>query len=254
MSTHKTTALVTGASAGLGAEFCRQLADRCDVIIAVARRRDRLEALREELAGRVELHLVEADLGCVEGVARAMEALRQQGPADYLVNNAGFCTYGHFAELEIQGQRDMVGLHIDASVTLCRAAVPFMRERGRGHIINVSSVGAFLPGRGIAVYGATKAFLCYFSEALQAELAGTGIEVQALCPGYIHTDFHQAIEREGFDKSRIPAGMWMQPDAVVAASLAALGGDRVLVVPGEGNLALARAGLQRQLDSLQDAP
>lgn len=250
MSAYKTTALVTGASAGLGAEFCRQLADRCDVIIAVARRRERLEALREELADRVELHAVEADLGGVEGVARAMEALRQLGPVDYLVNNAGFSTFGNFAALDIQGQRDMVSLHIDATMTLCRAAVPFMCERGSGHIINVSSVGAFLPGSGIAVYGATKAFLNFFSQALQAELAGTGIEVQALCPGYTHTDFHQEIEREGFAKSRIPADMWMQPDAVVAASLAALGGDRVLVVPGEANLAIARAGCQSQLDRL----
>lgn len=251
MSSQKITALVTGASAGLGAEFCRQLADRCDVIIAVARRGQRLLQLRAELADRVELHAIEADLNSVEGVARTMEALRQLGPVDYLVNNAGFSTYGHFSDLGIDGQRDMVSLHIDATITLCRAAIPFMRERGRGHIINVSSVGAFLPGRGLAVYGASKAFLNFFSLALQAELAGTGIEVQALCPGYTHTEFHQAIEREGFDKGQIPAGMWMEADAVVAASLAALGSGRVLLVPGEGNLELARAACQRQLDALR---
>ena len=170
MTGHKTTALVTGASAGLGAEFCRQLAGRCDVIIAVARRGERLAQLAQELSDRAEVHSIEADLNSVEGVARTMEALRQQGPVDYLVNNAGFGTFGVFPDLDIQGQRDMVGLHIDASITLCRAAIPFMRERGRGHIINVSSVGAFLPGPGIAVYGASKAFLNFFSLALQAEL------------------------------------------------------------------------------------
>lgn len=253
MPNHKTTALVTGASAGLGAQFCRQLADRCEVIIAVARRGNRLAQLQEELAGRVQLHAIEADLTQIEGVARAMEALRQLGPVDYLVNNAGFSTYGSFPDRAIDGQRDMVSLHIDATITLCRAAIPFMRERGAGYIINVSSVGAFLPGKGLAVYGASKAFLNFFSLALQEELAGTGIEVQSLCPGYTHTEFHQQIEREGFNKARIPAAMWMEADAVVAASLAALGSHRVLIVPGEENLKLARAGYQRQLDALEEA-
>lgn len=250
MSEHKITALVTGASAGLGAEFCRQLAQRCDVIIGVARRREPLAALAAELAGSVEMHLVEADLGTIEGVAATMEVIRQKGPVDYLVNNAGFSTFGHFTDLPIDSQRDMVSLHNDTSITLCRAAIPFMRELGGGHIINVSSVGAFVPGKGLAVYGATKAFLNYYSQALQAELTGTGIEVQALCPGYTRTDFHQPMKDAGFDHSRIPQEMWMSADEVVAISLAALGKGQVLVVPGEGNKALARMGLQQQLDSL----
>lgn len=251
MSDHKLTALVTGASSGLGAEFCRQLANRCDVIIAVARRGERLVALQRELHGVCELHVVEADLTAIEGVSRTLEALRQMGPVDYLVNNAGFSTYGHFADLEIDGQRDMVALHIDASISLCRAAVPFMRDLGGGYIINVSSVGAFLPGKGLAVYGATKAFLNYYSQALQSELAATGIRVQALCPGYIRTEFHLGIEEKGFDKSKVPQHMWMDAADVVAVSLEALAGDQVLVVPGEGNQALARMGLQQQLDALQ---
>lgn len=251
MSDHKITALVTGASAGLGAEYCRQLAGRCDVIIGVARRGERLAGLSDELAGQVELLPLEADLNTVEGVARTIEALRQKGPVDYLVNNAGFSTYGNFADLSIDSQRDMVGLHIDATISLCRAAVPFMRERGGGHIINVSSMGAFLPGRGLAVYGATKAFLNYYSQALQAELVDSGIQVQALCPGYIHTEFHQEMLSEGFDKSRIPQAMWMDAATVVAASLQALGSGRVLVIPGEGNLSMVRTAVQRQLDGLE---
>ncbi len=251
MTAQKITALVTGASAGMGAEFCRQLAERCDVIIAVARRRERLEQLQQELASRTEVHAIEADLNTVEGLARTMEALRQLGPVDYLVNNAGFSTYGDFADQQIQSQRDMVSLHIDATITLCRAAVPFMRERGGGYIINVSSIGAFLPSRGLAVYGATKAFLNFFSQSLQVELAGTGIEVQALCPGYTHTEFHAEIEQTGFDKSRVPADMWMDADAVVGASLAALGSGTVVVVPGEINTGFARTGVQNQLDALQ---
>ena len=251
MSEHKVTALVTGASAGLGAEFCRQLAPLCDVIIAVARRKERLEALASELAGSVEVHCLEADLGTVAGVATAMEAIRQQGPVDYLVNNAGFSTFGHFDQLSIEGQREMVNLHVDACITLCRAAIPFMRELGGGKIINVSSMGTFIPSKGMAVYGASKAFLNYYSQALQAELAGSGIEVQALCPGFTRTEFHDSMAEGGFDRSRIPDQMWMNADAVVAASLAALGNGKVLVVPGDDNLDFARAGLQQQLNDLK---
>lgn len=250
MSEHKKAALVTGASAGLGAEYCRQLAERCEVIIGVARRGDRLQNLAAELAGSVEFHTLEADLTSIEGVARTMEALRQKGPVDYLVNNAGFSTFGSFEKLPVDEQRNMVSLHIDATITLCRAAVPFMRGRGAGHIINVSSMGAFVPGKGLAVYGATKAFLNYFSQALQVELAGSGIEVQALCPGYIHTEFHAQMQSQGFDKSRIPQQMWMQPQEVVAASLAALGSGQVVVVPGEVNREIAAAGIQQQLEGL----
>jgi hypothetical protein len=125
-----------------------------------------------------------------------------------------------------------------------------MRELGGGTIINVSSLGAFIPGKGMAVYGATKAFLNYYSQALQAELAGTGIEVQALCPGFTRTEFHDPMAEEGFDRNRIAENMWMDADTVVAASLAALGSGQVLVVPGEDNLGFARMGLQQQLDGL----
>ena len=251
MSGKKITALVTGASAGLGAQFCRQLAARCDVIVAVARRRERLDALAIELADSVEIRCLEADLGSIEGVSRTLEAIRQQGPLQYLVNNAGFGTVGDFSHSSIESQRAMVNLHIDASITLCRGAIPFMQEQGGGAIINVSSLGAFVPGKGIAIYGATKVFLNYFSLALQDELAGTGIEVQALCPGFTRTEFHDHMVEEGFDRQRIPEQMWMTPDAVVAASLDALGKGRVLVVPGEDNLNIARSALQRQLAALQ---
>ena len=250
MSEGKVKALITGASAGLGAEFCRQLASRCDLIIAVARRRERLDSLAQELADSVEVHCLEADLGSIEGVAKAMESIRQQGPVDYLVNNAGFGTYGHFEDMPIDSQRAMLSLHIDASITLCRAVIPFMRERGRGSIINVASLGAFVPGKGMAVYGASKAFLNYYSLALQDELVGTGIEVQALCPGFTRTEFHDPMAPAGFDRNRIPEQMWMSAVEVVSASLAALGSAQVLVVPGENNLGIARFGLQQQLESL----
>lgn len=250
MSEHKQTALVTGASSGLGAEFCRQLSRRCPVIIAVARRADRLEALRAELADHAEVHIVEADLLSVEGVARTVEALRQKGPVDILVNNAGFSPYGDFFDSDVGVQRDMLTLHCDATITLCRAAIPFMLESGGGNIINVSSLGAFLPGRKLAVYGGSKAFLNYFSLSLQAELTDTGVSVQALCPGLVPTEIHEPMKTQGFSPESFPEEMWMQAEEVVATSLAALDKDSVLVVPGENSKALARMGLQAMLDSL----
>lgn len=250
MAEYKKTALVTGASSGLGAEFCRQLAPRCESIIAVARRADRLRELARELDGQADIHCLAADLTSIEGVHATLETLRQRGPVDYLVNNAGFGTSGHFDTLPLDSQRSMVALHIDASLSLCRGAIPFMRERGGGAIINVSSLGAWMPGSGLAVYGATEAFLNYFSVALQAELIDAGIEVQALCPGFTRTEFHDHMAGKGFERDRIPPELWMEPTAVVDASLAALGSGRVLVTPGEGNLALARAALEKQLADL----
>lgn len=250
MTDRKTIALVTGASSGLGQEYCRQLAPRCDVIIAVARRIEALERLVEELADQCEVHTVAADLTSVEGVARTLEALRQKGPVDILVNNAGFATLGTVDTQEAADQQDMMHLHMDASVSLCRAAVPFMRERGGGAIINVSSLVAFLPMPQTAVYAASKAFLNVFSLALQSEVAEAGIRVQCLCPGYTRTGFHDTPGMAGFDKGFVPEEAWMACEAVVAASLAALEGEQVLVVPGAANGQLARQGLRTMLDAL----
>lgn len=250
MSEQQSVALVTGASSGLGEEFCRQLAGRCERIIAVARRRDRLQALREELAGETDLQVVEADLLSIEGVAHTMEMLRQKGPVDILVNNAGFTSYGHFMDAPIGEQRDMLNLHCDATITLTRAALPFMRERGAGHIINLSSLISFLPSPMLAVYGASKAFLNHYSLVLQQELADTGIRVQALCPGLVRTEIHEPMKAQGFSTESFPDEMWMQAGEVVAASLAALDSGPVLVVPGERNLEAARMGVQGLLDAL----
>lgn len=250
MSQRNITAMVTGASAGLGVEFCRQLAERCDVIIAVARRAKPMKALAEELRGKAEVHVVEADLTTVEGVARAMEAIRQKGPLDYLINNAGFSTLGNFEGEQIDSQHAMVNLHINATLSLCRAAIPFMREIGGGNIVNVSSIGGCLPFPGVAVYSATKAFLNSFSISLQGELVGSGISVQALSPGYTRTEIHDTPSMSSFDKSIVPEEYWMEAEEVVGQCLESLGNDKVVLVTGEGNLAMAKKGLKKQLDAL----
>ena len=126
-----------------------------------------------------------------------------------------------------------------------------MQERGRGSIINVSSLAAFAPGKNTVVYGASKAFLNSFSIALQDEVKGSGIEVQALCPGFTRSEFHERMEQEGFQTPRIPEDQWMTSEAVVEGSLAALGSGEVVVIPGEGNRAIARMLLEQQLASLK---
>lgn len=246
-----TIALVTGASSGIGEQFCRALAGRCDRIIAVARRGERLEALARELAADTELVPVVADLASVEGVTRAMEALRQKGPVTYLVNNAGFSTLGPFARSAIDRELAMVRVHIDASMSLCRAALPAMIEAGGGYIINVASVGGFLPMRSTAGYGACKAFLVSFSASLREEVAGKGVAVQCLCPGMTRTEIHDTGDFQGFDKAQVPESMWMESPAVVEASLAALEEDRPLVIPGAMNRDMVADGLRRQLEAVR---
>lgn len=250
MSKQRSIALVTGASAGLGAEFCRQLAGSCDAIIAVGRRRERLEQLRDELAGRAEVLPLVADLATEEGMTRGVEALRQQGPVDVLVNNAGFGVNGDFDTVSLERQQAMVDLHISATLRLSAAAIPFMRERGGGRIVNVSSVGAFLPAGGVAVYCASKAFLNVYSTALQQELESSGIRVQALCPGYVRTEFQSRPDIRDFDPDRIPDDRWLAPAAVVRDSLAALADGPVVFVPGEVYRGLCADSLQQQRERL----
>ena len=249
-SKSETIALVTGASAGIGAAFCRQLADRCDRIIATGRREAPLKALADELADRCEVYVLVADLATVEGRTRVIESLRQQGPVDYLVNNAGFSTLGKFDSVLLDDQMDMVRVHVDATMALSQAAIPFMRERGGGFIVNVSSTASFFTVPTAAVYVASKAFLNSFSTSLQAEVAKDNIRIQCLCPGYTITEFHDRDAMANFDRARVPDDQWMEASDVVTASLAALEDGPVLVVPGEGNLASARHGTQALLDSL----
>jgi hypothetical protein len=235
MST-RVRALVTGASSGLGVEFCRQLAEFCDEVVLVARTEAALIELATELATRgVEAHIVVADLTNMIDVTRVVETIRQKGPFQYLINNAGFSTLGPFTEQQPQTQHNMVALHINATIELSSAALGAMIEQGKGFIVNVSSLASLMPMAHVAVYGGTKAFLNNYSEALQAEVAQQGIKIQSLCPGYIRTAFHSTESFAGFDTARVPDEMWMEAKAVVAESLAALENGPVIYVAGEYN-------------------
>ena len=236
-------AVITGASAGIGEEFARQLAAAGFDLTLVARRAERLQALAAELSAAhgIRAEAWPADLADEGDVTALANRLAAADDLVLLVNNAGFGTRGEFVEVALERTLDMIRVHVLATVTLCRAAAPGMIARGGGAIINVSSIAAFFPSAGGANYGATKAYLNAFSEALAAELQATGVVVQALCPGFTTTEFHDVGDYQNFDRGQIPAPLWMPAREVVAESLAALGGGRVIVVPGAKYRAIVAA-------------
>ena len=195
------TALITGASSGLGAEYAKLFAaDKHDVVL-VARRRDRLEALARELrsAHGVTAQAVAADLAVPEGAARLVEEVGRLGrPIDFLVNNAGFGASGAFVDLDLARELEMIQLNVTSLVALTRAFLPAMVARRSGRILNVGSTAGFPPGPFMAVYYASKAFVNSFTEALWYELRGTGVTATVSCPGATATEFSQVA---GNDRS-----------------------------------------------------
>jgi short-subunit dehydrogenase len=230
-------ALVTGASAGIGAEFARALAARGYDLVLVARRRDRLDALAAEVeAAHPGAHVrsLAKDLFDPHAVAEIASDLASAGvTVDLLVNNAGFGVHGAFAKSEPSSQSGQVALNIAALVDLSRAFVTGMVERGRGGIINVASTAAFQPLPAMAVYGATKAFVLSFSEALHEEVRRSGVSVVALCPGATATEF--------FDIAGEKASVGKRRDVrdVVRTGLRALDRNRAVAIDGFANAALA---------------
>lgn len=231
-------ALITGASAGIGAAFATELARGGYDLIVVARGKERLTARARELhrEHRVQVEAHPADLSDPSGV-RAVEALiGRHRDLDLLVNNAGFGTFGQFAALDADTEEEEIRLNVVALVRLTRAALPAMAKRKRGAIINVSSLAAFQPLPFNATYAATKAYVNSFTEALHEELRGTGVYVQALCPGLTRTEFQ---DRARIDVSAMPEALWMSAEDVVAASLAAMRKRELICVPGMGNRILS---------------
>jgi hypothetical protein len=231
------TALITGASAGMGAEYARQLAAAGTNLILVARRMDRLSDLARELREKhaVTVDPFQADLATSEGIERVERRIAETATLDLLINNAGFGGGpGSFVEREAGHHLGMVQVHITTTVRLCRAALPGMIARGRGGVINLASVAAFSSLSG-PMYSGTKAFLVMFSDNLRSELRGTGVSVQALCPGMTHTEFHEVAE---IDKDIVPKPFWMTAEEVVRISLRHLG-HGAICVPGWKNRVIA---------------
>lgn len=234
------TALVTGASTGIGAAFARQLAERGHDIVAVARRQERLDELAAELKERhgTTVEVIAVDLatpdGCAEVEARLADDAR---PIEILVNNAGFGTGGDFARLDVEREDEMIRLNVLAVMRLTHAALGGMLARGRGGIINVSSAASFQPMPGWATYSATKAFVSRFTESIAAECRDTGVTVTALCPGFTRTEFHDA----DVGTDIVPGFLWQTADEVARAALEAFDRKRVYAVPGWAYRALEMA-------------
>jgi uncharacterized protein len=225
------TALVTGATAGIGAEFARQLAAQGHDIVLVARDVARLDSTAAALSDRfgVSATTLPADLTTDDGCAAVAARLADpDAPVEVLVNNAGFGMYRRFGEAELAEEERQLDLNVRAVLRLTHAAVRAMTARGSGQIINVSSVAGFVPRGGNATYSAAKAWVTMFSEGLAVQLAGSGVRVTAVCPGFTHTEFH---ERAHADMSHVPQRMWLEASTVVAEGLADAAKGRAISVP-----------------------
>lgn len=230
------TALITGASAGIGREFVRQLALRAGGLVLVARREDRLREIRDELTRRdpnLNVTIRATDLSKPAEVTSLIESLEPERIAvDLLINNAGLGDYGTFATADAERVREIIAVNIAALTQLTRALLPAMIERRRGGILNVSSSAGFLPIPEMALYAATKAYVTSVSEGLRLELRGCGVHVTALCPGPVQTEFNTVARRPGESALAAPAFTRVSTRHAVRAGLRALERNRPLVIPG----------------------
>lgn len=234
MATAYKCALVTGASSGIGAAFAQALAAAGTDLILVARSAGKLEALAAQLRTQHarQVDVLVADLGQPGAAATLAAAVAARGlQVDLLINNAGFGSAAWFANEDPAHAQRMIALNCAALVDLAHAFVPAMLAQGHGGLINVASMAAFQPAPYMSLYGATKAFVLSYSEGLWAECRGRGVKVLALCPGPVDTGFFAAAGDAGL-RDAIPAGMMMQPEAVVAQALRALARGDAVAVPG----------------------
>ena len=228
-------ALITGASAGIGREIARQLARRARTLVLVARRRERLEELRDELGNpNLNVHIRVADLADQTQLEELVDSLqRDKIDIDFLINNAGLGDLGPFATSDPARVDQILKVNVSALTLLTRKLLPAMIARKRGAILNVSSSAGFLPIAEFSVYAATKAYVNSFSEALRAELSGTGVSVTALCPGPVHTEFTEVARRPGEGRvENAPEIFYVSVEEVARVGLEAVERERALVIPG----------------------
>jgi uncharacterized protein len=223
-----TTALITGATAGLGAAFAERLARDGHHLVLAARNTERMHEQATDLHDRhgVEVSVLTADLATEEGITALEKRVGDRDrPVDLLVNNAGFGNRGRFLEVPMADELTMLKVHCEAVLRSTAAAVASMRTRGRGGVVNVASAAAFLP-RG--TYGASKAWITQFTQGVAADLGGSGVRLMALCPGFVRTEFHR---RAGMDAENVPGWMWLEAGRVVDAALADLARGRTVSIP-----------------------
>jgi hypothetical protein len=235
---NEATALVTGASSGIGVALANELAGRGRALTLVARRADRLRELADEIGGRhgVRVEWIASDLTDASDRDKIPAEVAGRGQVvDLLVNDAGMGTSGRFFEIPIEKEIQLIRLNVEAMVALCGAFVPGMVERGTGGVLNVASVSGFMPVPQQATYSASKAFVLTFTEALTIDLHGTGVTATALCPGPVKTDFEGIIEG-------LPDRLYVEPARVAREAIDGLEHGRVSVVPGVSNKVNAISG------------
>jgi short-subunit dehydrogenase len=238
------TALVTGASSGIGAAIAKELASRGFSIALTARREERLNTLATDLTSEygVAAEAIACDLGVPEERERLADELRARGRAvEVLVNNAGFGHQADFSTSPRERMIEMVRLNVEAVVDLSSRFLTPMVERGRGSVINIASTAAFQPLPGSAVYAASKSFVLSFSEAIRTELRGSGVTVTAVCPGPVRTEFTDVAGVSGVE-DRTPSAVWMSAEDIARHAVDGAAHDRRVVVPGALNRASALAG------------
>ena len=244
------TALVTGGTSGIGLAFCRELAERGNDLVIVARHRARLENVSDELRARhsVNVEILAADLSKRATLRRVADRVAdRERPIDLLVNNAGFGMSKSFLKGELADEEAMLDVLCRGVLVLSHAGALSMKDRGRGAIINVSSVAGFAP---MGTYAAAKAWCTAFTETLAHELEGSGVSATALCPGFTRTEMH---ERANVDMSRLPKVMWLEADRLVRDCLDDVKAGKVISIPGAqykliaGMAQVAPRGLVRAL-------
>ncbi len=232
------SALITGSSSGIGAEFARQLAQQGFNLILVARRKEKLDALSKTLQEKYsnDVEVLVADLSNISDNKQVISRINEIENLDILINNAGFGILDNFLQIERMKHVEMINVHFTSPVMLCHATIPGMVRRKRGVIINTSSIFAINKDSSLIMYTTTKSAVAIFSELLKVKVKGTGIFVQALCPGFTYTEFHDTDAMSGFQRSLYKAEQWMKAEEVVSLSLDAVKSKSVIFIPGEINL------------------
>ena len=216
---------ICGASSGFGAIYARRFAEMGHNLFLVARRQERLEKMAAELSEKygVYVETMAADLSKPEELLRVENRLTELDSLEYLVNAAGFGGNREFPDVDIELETKMIQVHCLATMRLCRAGLIPMTAKKSGKIINIASAAGFLAGAGAADYTGTKAFIITFSRSLQADVGRKGVRIQALCPGFVHTEFHDTESMKNSTiKTKIPGWLWISSERVVSVSLAAI--------------------------------
>ncbi len=230
------TAVITGAAGGFGQCFARTLAKKGYDLLLIDRRQPELAEVQGKLQSQFDVQVSSrvvnlTDHDDVESLANHLASDRS---IEMLVNNAGFANLRQYTEISPEKHEQMIALHVTAPNRLTRAVLPTLIDKNKGVIVNVSSLGAWLPS-GDAQYAATKAYLLVLAQALHQELRGTGVQVQALCPSFVDTGFHNTHEMNRFPRASIPASLWMTPEQVIDSCFQGLARNRAIVIPGWRN-------------------